>query len=64
MAEKEAVEMFGLSVEVKARWWVPLYIRMLTQLCILMRCEPDYPKVAAFIAKYGISQTVKRVSQD
>ncbi|ELY5938892.1 hypothetical protein SNN83_001976 [Cronobacter malonaticus] len=63
MAVKEAVEMFGLSVEVKTRWWVPLYIRMLTQFCILMQCEPDFTKVAAFIAKYGISQTVKKVPQ-
>lgn len=48
-----------LSVEIKSRWWVPVYLRTLTLFCMMMRCEPDYRKVAKFIAKRGISQKVK-----
>ncbi|RNT11759.1 hypothetical protein B9024_015485 [Enterobacter hormaechei subsp. xiangfangensis] len=47
-----------LSVEIKSRWWLPVYIRTLTQFCVMMRCEPDYRKVAEFIVKHGISQNV------
>ncbi|AJB61654.1 hypothetical protein SS08_15565 [Enterobacter hormaechei subsp. steigerwaltii] len=48
-----------LSVEIKSRWWLPVYIRTLTLLCLMMRCEPDYQKVGNFIVKYGISQKLK-----
>ena len=48
-----------LSVEIKSRWWLPVYIRTLTLLCLMMRCEPDYQKVGNFIVKYGISQKSK-----
>ncbi len=48
-----------LSVEIKSRWWLPVYIKTLTLLCLMMRCEPDYRKVAEFIVKRGISQKVK-----
>ncbi|BBS32465.1 hypothetical protein WP5S18C02_26710 [Enterobacter cloacae] len=51
--------MSRLSVEIKSRWWLPVYIRMLTLFCMMMRCEPDYQKVGDFIVKYGISQRVK-----
>lgn len=47
------------SVEIKSRWWLPVYIRTLTLLCLMMRCEPDYQKVGNFIVKYGISQKLK-----
>lgn len=48
--------MCRLSVEIKSRWWLPVYIRTLTLFCMMMRCEPDYQKVAEFIIKHGISQ--------
>ena len=48
-----------LSVEIKSRWWLPVYIKTLTMLCLMMRCEPDYQKVGNFIVKYGISQKLK-----
>lgn len=48
-----------LSVEIKSRWWLPVYIKTLTLLCLMMRCEPDYQKVGDFIVKHGISQKVK-----
>lgn len=51
--------MCRLSVEIKSRWWVPVYLRTLTVLCLMMRCEPDYQKVGDFIVKYGISQKLK-----
>lgn len=51
--------MSKLSVEIKSRWWLPVYIKTLTMLCLMMRCEPDYQKVGDFIVKYGISQKVK-----
>lgn len=49
-----------LQVEIKSRWWVPVYIKTLTLFCLMMRCEPDYQKVGEFIVKHGISQKLKR----
>lgn len=48
-----------LSVEIKSGWWVPVYIKMLTLFCLMMRCEPDYQKVGNFIVKYGINHKLK-----
>jgi hypothetical protein len=48
-----------LSVEVKARWWLPVYIKTLTLFCLVMYREPDYEKVRAFIVKHGVSQKIK-----
>ncbi|KAA0866528.1 hypothetical protein EKN87_01715 [Enterobacter hormaechei] len=48
-----------LSVEIKSRWWLPVYIKTMALLCLMMRCEPDYQKVGNFIVKYGISQKLK-----
>lgn len=48
-----------LSVEIKRRWWVPVYLRTLTVFCLMMHCEPDYQKVGNFIVKYGISQKLR-----
>lgn len=48
-----------LSVEIKSRWWLPVYIKTLTMLCLMMRLEPNYQKVGNFIVKYGISQKLK-----
>ena len=48
-----------LSLEVKSRWWLPLYLKTLTLFCQMIQREPDYVKVSAFIAKYGVSQKVK-----
>lgn len=48
-----------LSLEVKSRWWLPLYHKTLTLFCKVVQREPDDAKVSAFIAKYGISQSVK-----
>ena len=48
-----------LSVEIKSRWWVPVYLRTLTLFCLMMRSEPDNQKVGNFIVKYGISQKLK-----
>lgn len=51
--------MSRLSVEIKSRWWLPVYTKTLTLLCLMMRCDPDYQKVGNFIVKYGISQKLK-----
>lgn len=51
--------MSSLSVEIKSRWWLRVYIKTLTMLCLMMRCEPDYQKVGNFIVKYGISHKLK-----
>lgn len=51
--------MCRLSVEIKSRWWVPVYIKTLTLLCLMMRREPDYQKVRNFLVKHGISQKLK-----
>lgn len=51
--------MSRLSVEIKSRWWLPVYIRTLTLLCLMMRCEHDYQKVKNFLVKHGISQKLK-----
>lgn len=48
-----------LSVEIKVRWWVPVYIKTLALFCLMTCHEPDYEKVGAFIVKHGISQRVK-----
>ncbi|MFK9998220.1 hypothetical protein ACJEQG_11470 [Klebsiella aerogenes] len=48
-----------LSLEVKSRWWLPLYLKTLTLFCQMVQREPDDATVSAFIAKYGISQSVK-----
>ena len=53
------METSRLSVEIKSRWWLPVYIKTLTLLCLMMRCEPDYQKMGNFIVKYGISQKLK-----
>ncbi|SAE97739.1 Uncharacterised protein [Kluyvera intermedia] len=50
---------FRLSVEIKSKWWLPIYIRTLTLFCMMTRREPDYQKVGDFIVKHGISQKVK-----
>lgn len=51
--------MCRLSVEIKSRWWVPVYLRTLTVFYLMMRCEPDYQKVRNFLVKHGISQKLK-----
>ncbi|WP_312583051.1 hypothetical protein [Atlantibacter hermannii] len=48
-----------LTVEVKSRWWLPVYIKTLMLFCLMTHREPDYEKVSAFIAKHGISQKLK-----
>ncbi|HEJ0126292.1 TPA: hypothetical protein SLO60_004494 [Klebsiella aerogenes] len=48
-----------LSLEVKSRWWLPLYFKTLTLFCQVVQREPGYEKVSAFIVKYGVSQGVK-----
>lgn len=48
-----------ISVEVKSRWWLPFYLKTLILFCQLIQRKPDYEKVSAFIAKYGIGQKVK-----
>lgn len=48
-----------IVLELKTRWWVPVYLRTLMMFCILIRQEPDYDKVAGFIVRHGISKKVK-----
>ncbi|EOA4402461.1 hypothetical protein ACTWBQ_000008 [Citrobacter amalonaticus] len=48
----------SLSVDLKFKWWVSVYLRTLTLFCVMMRCEPDYRKVGEFIVKHGINQTL------
>ncbi|HCR2972332.1 hypothetical protein KGG49_13410 [Klebsiella aerogenes] len=47
-----------LSVEVKSRWWLPLYFKTLMLFCQVVQREPDYEKVSAFIVKYGVSHNL------
>lgn len=48
-----------LTVEVKSRWWLPVYIKTLMFFCLMSQREPDYEKVSTFIAKHGLSQKLK-----
>lgn len=48
-----------LSVEIKSRWWVPVYLMTLKMFCVMMCCEPNYQKVGNFLVKHGISQKLK-----
>lgn len=48
-----------LTIEVKSRWWLPVYIKTLVLFCLMSQREPDYKKVSAFIAKHGIFQKLK-----
>lgn len=48
-----------ISIEVKSRWWLPLYLKTLMLSCQMIQQEPDYEKISAFTAKYGIGQKVK-----
>ena len=48
-----------ISIEVKSRWWLPLYLKTLMLFCQMIQREPDYGKTAALITKHGISQKVK-----
>jgi hypothetical protein len=48
-----------IVLELKMRWWVPVYLRTITLLCLATQQEPDYDKVAGFIVRLGISKKVK-----
>ncbi|AIX68914.1 Uncharacterised protein [Klebsiella pneumoniae] len=48
-----------ISIEVKSRWWLPLYLKTLMLFCQMIQREPDYGKTAALITKHGISQKAK-----
>lgn len=48
-----------IVLELKFRWWVPVYLRTLMMFCILIRQEPDCDKVAGFIVRHGIRKKVK-----
>ncbi len=50
-----------MMVEIKSRWWLPVYIKTLTLFCTMVRCEQDYKKVSEFIVKHGIRKKVKTV---
>lgn len=47
-------------VQIKARWWVPLYVHTLAFVCVSMGTEPDLDKVATFLGKYGFKIKVVR----
>lgn len=34
-----------LSVHITTAWWLPLYLRTLTLICLAMGTEPDWAKV-------------------
>jgi len=44
-----------MLAQIRCKWWLAAYIKTLMILCVMMRCEPDYEKVSAFIVKYGMS---------
>ncbi len=46
----------NLTLQLKTRWWLPMYLKTLKLFCLMMQREPDYEKVSAFIVKHGISQ--------
>ncbi|MET6553625.1 hypothetical protein [Citrobacter farmeri] len=48
----------SLIVDLKFKWWIPVYIKLLTLFCMMTRCKPDPQVVAAFIVKHGIDQTL------
>ncbi|KAB0812466.1 hypothetical protein FZI44_16895 [Cronobacter sakazakii] len=51
----------NLTVEVKPRWWLSVYLRTLLFFCVITGLEPDYHKLRALIIKHGISQKLKAV---
>lgn len=54
----------NLVVEVKQRWWLPVYLRALALFCIIMKREPDYDKFHNLIIRHGISQKMKMLRCD
>jgi hypothetical protein len=46
------------EVRVTFAWWVDVYIWLLVNFCLLMKTEPDYQKVAAFIMRGAKAQVV------
>lgn len=49
----------ALVIEVRATWWVPVYIRTLVWMCMLLGTEPDEAKTVAFLKKYAFSFRVE-----
>lgn len=54
----------NLTVEVKPRWWLSVYLRTLLFFCVITGLEPDYHKLMALIIKHGISQKLKAVQTE
>lgn len=46
----------SLSVKVSVKFWVKPYLDLLTLISMVFITEPDYPKVASFIGRYGIKK--------
>lgn len=49
----------SLSVDLKFKWWVSVYLKTLIFFCVICQREPNYETVGAFIAQHGMSQKVK-----
>lgn len=47
----------GLTVEVRvrARWWVPVYLRTLAFLCVLFDAEPRMDRVVRTLTRWGLT---------
>lgn len=40
-----------ITVKIKIRWWVPVYVETLIFFCKLFRTEPDYNRVARVLER-------------
>ncbi|MGG8241854.1 hypothetical protein PGO51_02475 [Klebsiella aerogenes] len=56
VAQEHTMPICTLSVEVKSRWWLPLYLKMLTLFCAMLRCEPDYQKVGYLTVSMALAR--------
>ncbi|QDK15087.1 hypothetical protein ES159_16745 [Klebsiella aerogenes] len=59
IAQERTIPICSISVEVKSRWRLTLYLKSPTLFCQIIQRESDNEKASAFIMKYGISQRVK-----
>lgn len=49
-----------VNVQIKARWWVPIYLNTMVLLCKSMCTQPDEVKMADFLVRHAFVVKVVR----
>lgn len=47
-----------LTLSIELKWWVEPYMYALRTFCFFTQLDPDYDKVASFIAKHGVKYEI------